>query len=73
MVMKYLSVFGVSLSLLFGGQSVAQAIEAAKSSEPGVSTKAPAFTLLNSKGEKVSLSDYENKKFVVLAFSRAHW
>lgn len=33
-----------------------------------VGDPAPAFTLTNTKGEKVSLSDFKGKKNVVLAF-----
>ncbi|MFT6069952.1 MAG: peroxiredoxin Q/BCP [Bacteriovoracaceae bacterium] len=35
---------------------------------PKVGNKAPAFTMLNQKGEKVSLKDFLNKKNVVLYF-----
>ena len=34
---------------------------------------APGFVLLNQQGQKVSLKQFQGKKAVVLAFSRAHW
>jgi len=41
--------------------------------EVKVGDGAPAFELMSSAGEKVSLEDYKGKKMVVLTFSRGHW
>jgi peroxiredoxin len=34
---------------------------------------APEFDLIDEAGESVKLSDYRDKKRVILVFSRAHW
>ena len=39
---------------------------------PDVGKKAPAFTLLNQRGEKVKLSDHRGSKVVLFAFPRAN-
>ena len=38
-----------------------------------VGDKAPDFTAPNQHDKRVSLSDYRDKKWVILLFSRAHW
>lgn len=35
--------------------------------------KAPDFTLENTDGKRISLSDFRGKKNVVLVFYRGHW
>lgn len=35
-----------------------------------INTQAPDFTLLNFKGEQVSLSDFRNKAHILLVFNR---
>jgi len=37
-----------------------------------IGKKAPAFTLLNQRGEKVKLSDYKGRKVVLFAFPKAN-
>lgn len=39
---------------------------------PKIGTKAPSFTLLNQKGEKVKLSDHLGSKVVLFAFPKAN-
>ncbi len=39
---------------------------------PEVGKKAPAFTLLNQRGEKLKLSDYRGRKVVLFAFPKAN-
>jgi cytochrome oxidase Cu insertion factor (SCO1/SenC/PrrC family) len=55
-----------------GGNQSAQTAAAAPTAAPKTHLKvgdpAPDFTLSNTKGEKVSLSDFRGKKNVVLAF-----
>jgi peroxiredoxin Q/BCP len=58
-----LSVFFAVLLLLSAGAGTA-----AEDAPPGVGDAAPAFTLPDSKGQDVSLSDYAGKKTVVVAF-----
>ena len=38
-----------------------------------VGDKAPDFTLENMDGKKISLSDFQGRKNVVLVFYRGHW
>ena len=38
-----------------------------------IGDKAPDFTLENMDGQRVSLSDFRQKKNVVLVFYRGHW
>lgn len=39
---------------------------------PEIGKKAPAFTLLNQRGEKTKLSDYKGRKVVLFAFPKAN-
>lgn len=39
---------------------------------PEIGKKAPAFTLLNQRGEKTRLSDYKGRKVVLFAFPKAN-
>ncbi|MBC8425386.1 thioredoxin-dependent thiol peroxidase [bacterium] len=39
---------------------------------PDIGKKAPAFTLLNQRGEKVNLNDYKGRKVVLFAFPKAN-
>lgn len=39
---------------------------------PDIGKKAPAFTLLNQRGEKVRLSDFKGRKVVLFAFPKAN-
>ena len=39
---------------------------------PDIGKKAPVFTLLNQRGEKVKLSDYKGRKVVLFAFPKAN-
>lgn len=39
---------------------------------PAIGKKAPAFTLLNQRGEKTKLSDYLGRKVVLFAFPKAN-
>jgi peroxiredoxin Q/BCP len=39
---------------------------------PDIGKKAPAFTLLNQRGEKVRLSDYKGRKVILFAFPKAN-
>ena len=39
---------------------------------PAIGKKAPAFTLLNQRGEKTKLSDYQGRKVVLFAFPKAN-
>ena len=39
---------------------------------PDIGKKAPAFTLLNQRGEKVKLSDFKGRKVVLFAFPKAN-
>ena len=38
-----------------------------------IGDQAPDFTLENMDGRKISLSDFRNKKNLVLVFYRGHW
>ena len=37
---------------------------------PQIGHHAPSFTLIDTRGEKIRLSDYEGKKHVLLVFNR---
>ena len=39
----------------------------------GIGDRAPDFTLEETEGRKVSLSEFRNNKIVVLVFYRGHW
>jgi hypothetical protein len=57
---QHLVVLGVLLASVWGGAGVATALE--------VGEQAPDFTLPNTTGETVSLSQFREKKLVLLEF-----